>query len=205
MRHSQAAVAAVLIALASTAAAHAEPRVLVLDPASSKVSFVLEATGHDVEGMLSLKSGRIVFDPATGAASGEIAVDLTKAETGNASRDKTMQKEVLETAAYPLAVFRAERLEGTVAPAGASKVNLDGVLSFHGAEHRMKVPATIDVQNGHLKAETSFPIPYVEWGLHDPSILMLRVAKVVSVKVMAEGDLQANVEGTEGTAGTGER
>ena len=206
MRPSQAAVVALLIALASTAA-RAEPRVLVLDPASSKVSFVLEATGHDVEGMLALRSGRIVFDPATGAASGEIAVDLTKAETGNESRDKTMRKDVLETGAYPLAVFRAERLEGTVAPAGTSKVNLDGVLSFHDAEHRMKVPATIDVRKGHLKAETSFPIPYVEWGLHDPSILMLRVAKVVSVKVMAEGDIQADVEDVAevaGNAGTGE-
>lgn len=198
MRHSQRAVFAVLAALAATAA-QAEPRVLVLDPAASKVSFVLEATGHDVEGVLVLKSGRIVFDPATGAASGEIAVDLTRAETGNDSRDKTMKKEVLETGTYPLAVFRAEKVEGTVAPAGTSQVNLDGVLSFHGAEHRMKVPATIDVQNGHLKAETRFPIPYVEWGLHDPSILMLRVAKVVSVQVSAEGDVQA------GGTGTGER
>lgn len=191
MRHPRTAVLTVLTALAAAAAAQAQQQVLVLDPAATKVSFVLEATGHDVEGLLALQSGRVAFDPATGAASGEIAVDLTQGETGNKSRDKTMKQEVLETGKYPLAVFRVEKVEGTVAPAGASQISLDGVLTFHGAEHRMKLPATVDVQNGRLKAETRFPIPFVEWGLHDPSILMLRVAKVVSVKVAAAGDLQA--------------
>ncbi len=84
-----------LLSLATTAA-RAEQRVLVLDPAASKVSFMLEATGHDVEGALAVKSGRIAFDPATGAASGEIAVDLKSGKTGNDSRDKTMHNEVLE-------------------------------------------------------------------------------------------------------------
>jgi polyisoprenoid-binding protein YceI len=182
---------AVLVLLAALAAPlYAEQRALVLDPAASKVSFTLEATGHDVEGHLALKSGRILFDPATGAASGEIAIDLLSAETGNESRDETMRGEVLETQTYPLAVFRAERLRGALAPSGPSQVTLDGTLSFHGSDHKLSLPATVDVRNGHLKAETRFPIPFVDWGLHDPSILVLRVAKVVSVKVIAEGSLQ---------------
>jgi polyisoprenoid-binding protein YceI len=186
---------AVLVLLAALAAspvtARADQRVLVLDSAASKVSFTLEATAHDVEGTMAVKSGRIVFDPATGAASGEIALDLQSARTGNDSRDKTMQQDVLESAKFPLAVFRVEKLRGEVAPAGTSQVTLDGTLSFHGADHELSLPARVDVQNGRVKAETSFPIPYVEWGLHDPSILLLRVAKVVSVKVLAEGSLEA--------------
>ncbi|HSK76170.1 MAG TPA: YceI family protein [Thermoanaerobaculia bacterium] len=189
MSVSRNVVLAALTALVATAAFAGE-RVLVLDPAASKVSFTLEATGHDVEGMLAVQSGRIAFDPETGAASGEIAVDLKSAKTGNGSRDQTMHEKVLEDGTYPLAVFRAERLRGAVAPSGPSQITLDGTLSFHGADHKVSLPAKVDVKNGRLTAETRFPIPFIEWGLHDPSIAFLRVAKVVSVKVVAQGALE---------------
>ncbi|HSF40466.1 MAG TPA: YceI family protein [Thermoanaerobaculia bacterium] len=189
MSVSRNVVLAALTALVATAAFAGE-RVLVLDPAASKVSFTLGATGHDVEGMLAVQSGRIAFDPETGAASGEIAVDLKSAKTGNGSRDQTMHEKVLEDGTYPLAVFRAERLRGTVAPSGPSQITLDGTMSFHGADHKMSLPAKVDVKNGRLTAEARFPIPFIEWGLHDPSIAFLRVAKVVSVKVVAQGALE---------------
>ena len=181
----------ILIAALMAAAAQAQQRVLVLDPQASRVSFTLKATGHQVEGGLALKPSRIAFDPATGAASGEITIDLTTAQTGNKKRDKDMHEEVLETGKYPLAVFRADKIRGTVPASGAGQVTLDGTLSFHGSDHKMSLPAKIDVQNGRVKADTQFEIPYVEWGLHDPSVVMLRVAKVVSVKVQAVGTLEA--------------
>ena len=182
----------ILIAALTAVAAQAQQRVLVLDPQASRVSFTLKATGHQVEGGFALKPSRIAFDPATGAASGEITIDLTTAQTGNKSRDKDMHEEVLETGKYPLAVFRAEKVRGTVPASGAGQVTLDGTLSFHGSDHKMSLPAKIDVQGGRVKVDTQFEIPYVEWGLHDPSVVMLRVAKVVSVKVRAEGTLESN-------------
>jgi len=183
--------AIVLLAAFAAVSAHAQQRVLVLDPQASKVTFKLEATGHDVEGSFVLENGRIAFDPATGVASGEIAIDLKSAETGNKSRDETMHEDVLETGKFPRAVFRAEKIRGSVPDSGTGQVTLDGTLSFHGADHKVSLPAKIDVQNGRVKADTQIEIPYVEWGLHDPSIIMLRVAKVVSVKVRAEGSLEA--------------
>lgn len=186
-------------ALTTVRAAAAEPRVLVLDPGASKVSFTLDATGHQVEGTMALKAGRVTFDPATGQASGEITIDLRSAQTGNGSRDKTMHEEVLESATYPTAVFRAESIEGDVAATGTSQVTLGGTLSFHGADHKMKLPAKVRMRDGgSLQADVTIPIPYVEWGLHDPSILILRVAKVVQVMVAATGRLEA--PGTEGAS-----
>lgn len=184
--------AAILLVTAFVAvSARAEQQVLALDPQASKVSFALKATGHTVEGAFALQSGRIAFDPGTGAASGEIVIDLTGAKTGDKRRDKIMHEEVLETGKYPTAVFRAEKVRGTVPDSGAGQVTLDGTLSFHGADHKMSLPAKVDVQNGRVQADTQFEIPYVEWGLHDPSIVMLRVAKVVAVKVRAVGTLEA--------------
>jgi polyisoprenoid-binding protein YceI len=182
---------AVLVGAFVAVSAHGQQRVIVLDPQISKVSFTLKATGHEVEGGFALKSGRISFNPATGEASGEIVIGLTGAQTGNASRDKTMHEEVLETQKHPTAMFRAEKVRGTVPESGAGQVTLDGTLSFHGADHKLSLPAKVDVQNGRIKADTQFEIPYVEWGLHDPSIMILRVAKVVTVKVHAEGTLEA--------------
>lgn len=186
---------AVLLTLATLAASsgpalRAVPRELVLDPAATKVDFTLPATGHDVEGALALRSGRISFDPQTGQASGEITIDLQSAQTGSKSRDKTMHQEVLETPAHPLAVFRAERLRGVVAPSGPSQVTLDGTLNFHGADHKVSLPAKIGVQNGRLTADVRFGIPFIDWGLKDPSIAFLRVQKVVQVHVSATGRLE---------------
>ncbi|HKH44496.1 MAG TPA: YceI family protein [Thermoanaerobaculia bacterium] len=188
---------AAFAAIAETPA-RAEQRVLVLDPAASKVSFTLSATGHQVEGTMAVKSGRVSFDPATGAASGEIVLDLKSAQTGSDGRDEDMHEKVLETGKYPVAVFRAEKVRGTLAPSGPSDVTLDGTLSFHGSDHKMSLPAKVDVQNGRVKADTKLQIPYVAWGLHDPSVFVLRVGKVVDVKVHAVGSLEAD----SGSAGT---
>lgn len=194
MRHSSRAVFviawAVLVAPAARSA-RAEQIALVLDPAASKVSFTLDATGHDVEGAMAVKSGRIVFDPATGSASGEIVLDLKSAKTGSDGRDEDMHEKVLETGKYPAATFRAEKVRGAVAPSGASQVTLDGTLSFHGSDHKMSLPAKIQVENGRARADTRLQIPYVQWGLHDPSLFVLRVAKVVDVTVHAVGTLEA--------------
>lgn len=194
MNVSRRALPILLAAVAAFAGtpARAEQRVLVLDPAASKVSFTLAATGHQVEGTMALKSGRVAFDPATGAASGEIVLDLKSAQTGSDGRDKDMHEKVLETGKYPVAVFRAEKVRGTVAPSGPSEVTLDGTLSFHGSDHKMSLPAKVNVESGRLKADTQLQIPYVQWGLHDPSVFVLRVGKVVDVKVRAVGSLEAD-------------
>ncbi|MFL6192765.1 MAG: YceI family protein [Thermoanaerobaculia bacterium] len=179
-----------LLLTALTGAAWAEPRVLVLDPAASKVSFLLDATGHDVEGTMAVKSGRVTFDPATGQASGEISIDLKSARTGNDSRDKTMHDDVLQTGSYPTAVFRAEKVRGALAPSGPSRIQLDGTLSFHGGEHKVTLPAQVEVRDGRLTGDARFEVPYVAWGLKDPSIMILRVGKKVDVTVHAVGSLE---------------
>lgn len=191
MSHARKAVLFLPLLLTALAgAARAEPHVLVLDPAASKVSFLLDATGHDVEGTMAVKAGRVTFDPATGQASGEISIDLKSARTGNGSRDKTMHNDVLQTGSYPTAVFRAEKVRGALAPSGPSQIQLDGTLSFHGGEHKMTLPAKVEVQNGQLKGDARFEIPYVAWGLKDPSIMILRVGKKVDVTVHAVGSLE---------------
>ena len=86
-------------------------------------------------------------------------------------------------------MFRARRLEGTVAPLGTSKVTLHGVLNLHGADHEVKLPATVKIAGGRVTADATLTIPYVAWGMTDPSKFVLRVGKTVDVSVHVEGTL----------------
>jgi polyisoprenoid-binding protein YceI len=194
-RRTFALLASLLVVAAPLAAAE---RRLVLDPARTEVAFDLEATGHDVHGLFSLARGEVRFDPESGAASGEIVLDAASGETGNSSRDRTMAEEVLEAASFPEIRFVPQRLIGRVADQGTSEVTLEGRLTLHGSEHAMALPARVSVDGGHVTAETSFPIPYLDWGLHDPSVLFLRVARVVGVVVKADGRFETTAAATGG-------
>ena len=178
-----------LAALAELAAqpALAAERAVTLDPATSKVSFTLGTTFHEVHGTMALTAGTIRFDTETGLASGEITVDATRAETGNQGRDETMHAEVLETARYPMIVFRARHVEGVLVDPGHSELRIVGVMSLHGADHPMTLSAVVESGDGRVRGELKFPIPYVEWGMHDPSFLVARAAKTVDLRVQAEG------------------
>lgn len=198
MRHPRtaAALAALVAAFGSLALATASParaaeQTLTLDPAKTRITFLLGATGHDVEGAFALRSGALRLDAATGTASGEIVVDLTVGKTGNDSRDGTMQEKVLETPKFPVATLRTERFTGTLATSGSSQITLEGTLSLHGTDHPVKIPAKVAIAGTRLSATAELPVPFVEWGLTDPSIMFLRVEKVVQVRLAVEGELAA--------------
>jgi hypothetical protein len=51
------------------------------------------------------------------------------------------------------------------------------------------MPATVDTTGNKVSAKATFSVPFVDWGMHDPSILFLRVEKSVVVTVTASGTL----------------
>jgi polyisoprenoid-binding protein YceI len=160
---------------------------LELDPAQSKVHFTVDSTLHAVHGTFSLKSGAVHFDPESGKAGGEVFVYATSGDSGNSSRDQRMHKEILETAKYPDAIFRPEQIEGTVARSGNSDVKLHGVFLLHGQEHEMVAAVHVELASDGWKGTAKFDVPYVEWGIKDPSNWMLKVKPVVHVEVDMAG------------------
>jgi len=182
---------AALLALTASPAPAAGLRI-ELDPARTQVRFSLGATLHTVQGGVRLASGALSFDPATGLANGEIVIDAASAETGNNKRDEMMHAEVLVSAAHPRIVLRPLRLEGELQPEGASELTLVAELELVGARHELRLPLAVEVSAETFTTRAEFTVPYVSWGLGDPSTFLLRVAKEVEVVVEAAGALRWN-------------
>jgi polyisoprenoid-binding protein YceI len=159
--------------------------VLELVPSKTEVTFTVPSTLHTVHGTFKLKRGSIRFDPETGKAAGEIVIDVTSGASGGGSRDKRMQKEILESQKYPEAVFTPDHVEGHLAAQGSSEVDVHGLFKFHGADHELTLHFKVQAESNQYTASTNFTIPYVQWGLKNPSNFLLKVEDKVEMEVKA--------------------
>lgn len=171
------------------APASAAEEILTIDPAQSKLAFVLGATGHQVHGELALESGQVRFDRDSGSAGGEIVIDAAKTKTGSDGRDEKMHAEVLKSATFPKIRFTPQKLEGRLQPSGKSGVGLRGRIELAGVSRELLLPAEVEIAGSRLTAKSEFKIPFVAWGLHDPSVLFLRVDKEIAVTLAIAGEL----------------
>jgi polyisoprenoid-binding protein YceI len=161
--------------------------VFSLDQSQSRVHYMVDSTLHAVHGTFNLKSGILRIDPATGKASGEIIVYASSGDSNNSSRDEKMHKAVLESAKYSEIVFNPTLLDGKLALSGPSDVKLHGVLSLHGGDHDLIVPVRAEVAGDQWKGSARFQVPYIQWGLKDPSNFLLKVKPNVEIELELAG------------------
>jgi polyisoprenoid-binding protein YceI len=161
---------------------------LGIDAAKSTVRYSVESTVHTVHGTFAVKEGSAVhFNPATGKAGGEVAVYATSGDSGNSSRDQRMHKEILETQKYPDFVFRPKQIDGTMVREGPCDVKLHGVMQIHGSEHDVTAEVQAELTGGQWKGLAKFDVPYIQWGIKDPSNWLLKVKPTVHVEVEVAG------------------
>jgi polyisoprenoid-binding protein YceI len=152
------------------------------DPAQTTVQFKLSATLHTVHGTFKLKRGAVRFNPASGQISGEIVVDAASGNSGDDKRDRNMHRDILESAKYPDIVFTPDRVDGSVATQGASQIQVHGTFRIHGAPHEITLPLQVQMNNGQASVKTTFTIPYVQWGMKNPSTFLLHVGDGVEIE-----------------------
>jgi polyisoprenoid-binding protein YceI len=168
-------------------ASWAQERVLEFVPVQTKVQYALDATAHTVHGTFALKRGSVHFNLETGAVNGELVIDATTGNSGNDGRDRKMHREVLESAQFPEITFRPDRVEGKVAAEGPSTVQVHGSFTVHGAAHDMTLPVQVELRQDHWTASTQFKVPFVDWGMKNPSTFFLRVSREVEIHIEASG------------------
>ena len=164
---------------------------VTLDPTQTVIRWKLSGDLHDTHGTFRLKSGQIIFDADTGVAEGEILVDATTGESGDAARDKRMQEEVLESNRYPAIFFHPSQLKGAFKDtADPQDLVGQGTFNIHGADHPLDLPLKVQVSAGTITATTHFTVPYVAWGMKNPSKFLLRVGKEVQIDIAAKGTIK---------------
>jgi polyisoprenoid-binding protein YceI len=167
-----------------------------LAPETTKINWTLGAMLHTVHGTFQLKCGDIHFDPDTGKATGAVIVNAASGESGNESRDSRMHKNVLESGKYPEVSFAPDQVEGNVNFSGKSSVKLHGTIKIHGAAHEITAPAELTIKDSQLSADIKFDVPYVAWGMKDPSTFLLKVSKSVAIEVQATGRVSQSGAGS---------
>jgi polyisoprenoid-binding protein YceI len=165
----------------------AQEMTVELDPANTRIEFTLAATLHTVHGTFKLKRGTIHFNPSTGSASGLVIVDATTADTQNKSRDQEMHQEILQSQRFPEITFTPTKLSGKIELPGDSSVQLDGVFTLHGTDHSMTLTLPVQVKGNSLSTRTHLVIPYIAWGLKNPSTFLLHVSDKVEVDISTAG------------------
>jgi polyisoprenoid-binding protein YceI len=171
----------------STAYAQSPNVVLQFSPAQTKINFTLGDILHTVHGSFGLKRGSVEYDLSSASVRGELVADATSAQSGNRTRDRKMHREILESARYPEIIFRPHKVEGTVARGGTSTVQVRGIFTIHGTDHEIVMPVRVEMFPDHWTANTHFTVPYVKWGLKNPSTFLLRVSESVEIDVHATG------------------
>jgi polyisoprenoid-binding protein YceI len=169
-----------------------------LVPENTKIHWTLGDVLHTVHGTFQLKCGDIRFDAATGKASGAVVVDAKSGESGNGSRDSRMHKNVLESAKYTEISFAPDQMEGTVNVGGKSSLKMHGTMKIHGAEHEITAPTEVTIKEGQLDADIKFDVPYVAWGMRDPSTFLLKVGKTVVIEIQAVGRISQSAASGNG-------
>lgn len=173
--------------LISASVAFAQHQTFNVAPDSSQVAFALAGSGHHVNGTFHVQSGTVDFDPAATKISGLIVVAAGSGNSGEASRDKKMNSDVLDVAHYSDVTFAPKSYQGTIGASGDSSIQVTGTFTLHGTPHEITVPMQIHIDGNNLTAKTHFVVPYVQWGLKDPSVFILKVAKEVNIDLTLAG------------------
>jgi polyisoprenoid-binding protein YceI len=157
-----------------------------VDPATSTVSFTLGGS-HMVEGTFKVSSGEFSLDPQSGAMKGMVTVDASSGDSNDKSRDKKMTNDQMKAQTFPSVTFAPSKFTGQVKDSGDSTGQVDGTFTLLGKDHPISVPMVVHVEGDHFTVTGSFVVPYVTWGMKDPSWFVMKEAKEVKVDLKLSG------------------
>lgn len=169
--------------------AFAQQQTFKIDPQASQVAFTLADVLHTVKGLFHVQSGTVDFDRSAPKISGSVVVAAGSGKSGNDTRDKRMTNDILDAPHFADVSFVPRSYQGTLAPTGDSTIQVTGTFTLHGTPHELTVPMEVHMDGTKCTVKTHFKVPYVQWGVKDPSNFVLRVGKEVDIDLILVGSL----------------
>ena len=167
----------------------AQHQTFAVNADASEVKMTLKTTHEVVNGAFHLQSGLVEFDRSTPKMSGSVVVLAGSGKTGNGIRDKKMNKEILQVEQHATVSFEPKSYAGVIAPSGDSTIQVTGMFTLIGAVHEMTIPMLIHLEGKAATAKAHFEIPYIQWGLKDPSFFFWKADKDVAIDLVLTGQL----------------
>jgi len=181
--------AALPLAVILAPAALAQHQTFVVNPDASEVRMTLKTTHEVVNGTFHIQSGSIEFDRSNPKMSGTVTVLADSGKTGNDSRDKKMNKDILKVEQYTTVSFAPKTYTGTIAPSGDSTIQVSGVFTLLGNPHDLTIPMQIHIDGPKATASGQFVVPYVQWGLKNPSFMFWKAENDVAIDLNLVGQI----------------
>ena len=181
--------AVVALALILAPAALSQRQTFVVNPDASEVKMTLKTTHELVNGTFHIQSGSIEFDRSTPKMSGSVVVIAGSSKTGNDSRDKKMNKEILQVEQHATVSFEPKSYAGAIAQSGDSTIQVTGTFTLLGTPHELTVPMLIHLDGTAASVKAHFAVPYIQWGLKDPSFMFWKADKDVAIDLSLAGRL----------------
>ena len=150
---------------------------------------MLNTTHEVVNGTFHVQSGSINFDRTASHISGIVIVAAGSGKTGNDSRDKKMNRDILKVDQFATVSFAPKAYTGTVAASGDSTIQVSGVFTLLGTPHDQTIPIQIQIDGSKATARAQFVVPYVQWGLKNPSFMFWKAENDVAVDLNVVGQV----------------
>ena len=177
------------LAVLLTPDAMAQQQTFVANPDGSEVKMTLKTTHEVVNGTFHLQSGSLTFDRSAAKILGSVVVTAGSGKTGNGSRDKKMNKDILKVDQYATIAFEPKTYTGTIAATGDSNLQVTGMFTLLGTPHQITIPILVHIEGTAATAKAHFVIPYVKWGLKNPSFLVWKAEDDVAIDLFLDGRL----------------
>jgi polyisoprenoid-binding protein YceI len=181
------AVLALAVILAPVALA--QHQTFAVNSDASEVKIKLNTTHEVVNGTFHVQSGSITFDRTASHISGIVIVAAGSGKTGNDSRDKKMNNDILKVDQFATVSFEPKTYTGTIAASGDSTIQVSGVFTLLGTPHDLTIPMQTHIHGSKATARAQFVVPYVQWGLKNPSFMFWKAENDVAIDLNLVGQI----------------
>jgi polyisoprenoid-binding protein YceI len=158
-----------------------------LNDSNTKVSFVVDSTWHTINGTTKNVNGSIALkdknDPLSIMV--DLKIQVKTFDTDWDSRDGELQ-ECMASETYPVVSFTSQRLSETCKPTlidvtGKCAGTLTGILTMRDVSKEVALPVSITKGQDSYLISGALPVPWAEYNIEDPSILIAKLDPMVTI------------------------
>src|ERR1035438_3220782 len=100
-----------------------------------------------------------------------------------------MNKDILKVEQYATVSFEPKTYSGAIALSGDSTIQATGTFILLGTPNEITIPILVHLEGTTATAKAHFVVPYVQWGLKNPSFLIWKAENDVAIDLSLAGRL----------------